>query len=306
MALGGVVTTFRVGMADPVWPTYPWHLLLDLVGRAESRLRRRTHAPAGRLRRRLLRDRAGGRPVVRPGRDGWLWLARRRCWPWSPRACSAASACLLNAPAGPELAAVHGVFAQVVFSLLVCLAVLTSPRRVPEFRRAGIRAAAVCRTRAGPGGAGLPAARLGRVVRHLHDPRPLRLHVLTAFAVVGRRSSGWCERHGNEPAGRRVLGRTAGRAGRSARFAGRARRRGLAGSVRRRRCRRSCSRSRSARPWSAPATSSSAPASWPRRSSPPCRRTGRPCRRAEPEPRAGAGGRSRLRRPSSQQVKGTA
>src|SRR5207249_5017841 len=28
VALGAVVTTFRVGMADPVWPTYPWHLLL--------------------------------------------------------------------------------------------------------------------------------------------------------------------------------------------------------------------------------------------------------------------------------------
>ncbi len=28
LALGAVVTTFRVGMADPVWPTYPWHLLL--------------------------------------------------------------------------------------------------------------------------------------------------------------------------------------------------------------------------------------------------------------------------------------
>src|SRR5947209_6042571 len=26
--LGSVVTTFRVGMADPIWPTYPWHLLL--------------------------------------------------------------------------------------------------------------------------------------------------------------------------------------------------------------------------------------------------------------------------------------
>ncbi len=28
LTLGAVVTTFRVGMADPVWPTYPWHLLL--------------------------------------------------------------------------------------------------------------------------------------------------------------------------------------------------------------------------------------------------------------------------------------
>src|SRR4051794_26184745 len=26
LALGSVVTSFRVGMADPVWPTRPWHL----------------------------------------------------------------------------------------------------------------------------------------------------------------------------------------------------------------------------------------------------------------------------------------
>src|SRR5574340_1232310 len=28
LALGAVVTTFQVGMADPVWPTVPWHLAL--------------------------------------------------------------------------------------------------------------------------------------------------------------------------------------------------------------------------------------------------------------------------------------
>src|SRR5438876_11499738 len=28
LLLGAIVTTFRVGMADPIWPTYPWHLLL--------------------------------------------------------------------------------------------------------------------------------------------------------------------------------------------------------------------------------------------------------------------------------------
>ena len=28
LALGSVVTTLRVGMADPIWPTYPWHLFL--------------------------------------------------------------------------------------------------------------------------------------------------------------------------------------------------------------------------------------------------------------------------------------
>src|SRR5947209_17715503 len=27
LTLGAVVTSFRVGMADPIWPTRPWHLL---------------------------------------------------------------------------------------------------------------------------------------------------------------------------------------------------------------------------------------------------------------------------------------
>src|SRR5215831_15757254 len=28
LTVGAVVTSFKVGMADPVWPTRPWHLLL--------------------------------------------------------------------------------------------------------------------------------------------------------------------------------------------------------------------------------------------------------------------------------------
>src|SRR6187549_1377341 len=27
LTLGAIVTSFRVGMADPIWPTRPWHLL---------------------------------------------------------------------------------------------------------------------------------------------------------------------------------------------------------------------------------------------------------------------------------------
>ena len=30
LALGGFVTSFRVGMADPVWPTVPWYRLPKL------------------------------------------------------------------------------------------------------------------------------------------------------------------------------------------------------------------------------------------------------------------------------------
>src|SRR5262245_56067041 len=29
LALGGLVTTLRAGMADPEWPTVPWYLLLN-------------------------------------------------------------------------------------------------------------------------------------------------------------------------------------------------------------------------------------------------------------------------------------
>ena len=126
-------------MADPVWPTYPWHLLLiswdePSPGFIIEHAHRLAAYGAG-----LLRDRAGGRPVVRRRRGGWRWSAL---------ACVVAQGLLggvrvlLNAPAGPELAAVHGVFGQLVFSLLVCLAVLTAPRPNDGVSESGIRAGA--------------------------------------------------------------------------------------------------------------------------------------------------------------------
>ena len=113
---------------------------------------------------------------------------------------------LLNAPAGPELAAVHGVCAQLVFGLLVCLAVLTSPRRIQEFsspqyalrcRRTALALAALV----------FLQVVLGAFVRHLQSPSAVRLHVLTAFAVTA--GVVWLLRTAWErPAGRRVLGRS--------------------------------------------------------------------------------------------------
>jgi heme A synthase len=88
----------------------------------------------------------------------------------------------LNALHGPELAAVHGVFAQIVFCLVALLAVFcTRPHRdeLPAESR---------------GAAGwlslllvvvlLGQLVLGVLVRHLPTPLAQRLHFLTAFAAV--------------------------------------------------------------------------------------------------------------------------
>lgn len=89
----------------------------------------------------------------------------------------------LHVLVGPQLALIHGIFAQLVFSLLVALAVLTAKRRaLPE---SDLDALSNCRKLAILLIA-LVFVQLvwGAMVRH--DPRPLvqRLHLLTAFAVV--------------------------------------------------------------------------------------------------------------------------
>src|SRR6266478_6224989 len=48
LLLGAIVTTFKVGMADPVWPTLPWHLLLiDWQEPSAGFLIEHTHRAAG-------------------------------------------------------------------------------------------------------------------------------------------------------------------------------------------------------------------------------------------------------------------
>jgi cytochrome c oxidase assembly protein subunit 15 len=48
LALGGIVTTFKVGMADTVWPTYPWHLaLIDYSEPKPGFIVEHTHRLAG-------------------------------------------------------------------------------------------------------------------------------------------------------------------------------------------------------------------------------------------------------------------
>src|SRR5579872_6144106 len=132
LALGAVVTTFRVGMADPVWPTSPWYLLLISYKEPSAGfLIEHTHRLAGYI--------VGCCVIVLAV---WLQVSSRRGWlralGWTALGCVIAQGLLggfrvvLNALVGTDLAAVHGIFAQVVFSLFVGIAVFTSRAFVRE------------------------------------------------------------------------------------------------------------------------------------------------------------------------------
>jgi hypothetical protein len=183
LLLGSVVTTFRVGMADPVWPTYPWHLLLISWDEPSAGfLIEHTHRLVGYL--------VGCCVIVL---SLGLWLVNTPRWlktlGWLTLACVIVQGLLggfrvrLNALLGPNLAIIHGVCAQVVFCLLVSLAVLTAPR----FRSAALpfeESRSLRRIAGLLAHLSLLQLILGVLVRHLADPIAQRLHFVTAFAVV--------------------------------------------------------------------------------------------------------------------------
>src|SRR5262249_23588081 len=84
---------------------------------------------------------------------------------------------------GPNLALIHGCFAQLVFATLVGVAVLcsrawwASPEVEGEGRKLRSASVAVCLLV-------YTQAVFGAILRHLLDPVAQRLHVLLAFAVV--------------------------------------------------------------------------------------------------------------------------
>jgi heme a synthase len=247
LVLGGFVTSFRVGMADPVWPTEPWYLasnykvdfgylvehahriagwLIALLGTVltfglwayEPRRGVRWFgigalvalvvafsafhgvlriAPAGEEGLPVYvnlavmafamgfalaagyRARAGGgtagliRAVVVLGMiaamiQGLLGGVRVR----------------YDQIAGRELSAVHGTLAQIVFALLIAVAILTArPQAGPAIPASVARqlrwqtAALVLVT--------LAQIAFGAWIRHFPDPLSNRLHLLFAFVVVG-------------------------------------------------------------------------------------------------------------------------
>lgn len=186
LALGSLVTTFRVGMVDPIWPTYPWHLLL--VSWTEPRpgfLIEHSHRLAGYVVGLCSIIVAVGlwrwasRPVLR-------WLGTAALLLVVVQGLLGGFRVRLNQWLGTDLALVHGSFAPVVFSVLVSLAVVTSR----GWARAQGRPAAAAGSRrlrvATLVMAGLALLQIifGGLLRHTYSPLGQRGHLLTASAVV--------------------------------------------------------------------------------------------------------------------------
>lgn len=183
--LGSVVTTFRVGMADPIWPTYPWHLLLiSWEEPSPGFIVEHTHRAAGWL--------VGVCVIVLAV---WISLTDSRIWVrrlgWLTLASVIIQGLLggfrvvLHAWLGANLALIHGSFAQIVFAMLVSLAVVTSPRWLAGQSRVGdSHVGKVQHWALGIVGLIFTQIVLGAVLRHTGSGIGQRGHLLLAFAVV--------------------------------------------------------------------------------------------------------------------------
>ena len=256
IVLGSLITTFRVGMSDPVWPTEPWFLVVNshvwVHEPASGFLIEHTHrfvawgiglfaavlafgAWATEPNRRLKWLGLGALTLLLVaylglhGEMGAAWRARKAGgelhWPaitaaacglaalgvavvgvLSARGSSAGkwfrvTAALglmavmvqgllggyrvfLDQLMGTQLAAIHGSFGQVTLSLLVAVVVLSAPRRRNDTVPADDRPALSNLTLALAAGVVVQLV-WGVWVRHLASPVAQRLHILTAFVVVG-------------------------------------------------------------------------------------------------------------------------
>jgi cytochrome c oxidase assembly protein subunit 15 len=199
LALGSFVTTFRVGMADPVWPTEPWYLATyDWKEPNPGFVIEHAHRAAGWTVGVLTIVLAGGLigNLVRKGRSSFrggpqaapvsaAWLAGLgvvALFAVSAQGILGGLRVRLDAWKGPELAAFHGFFAQVVFSLLVAVAVLCGPPRAIDgseaswrrlYRRAHVLAGLV-----------VVQVLFGVLLRHFDWKSAQRLHFATAFAAT--------------------------------------------------------------------------------------------------------------------------
>jgi cytochrome c oxidase assembly protein subunit 15 len=184
LTLGALVTTRRVGMADPIWPTYPWHLLLiDWEEPRPGFLLEHSHRLAGYV--------VGCCVIVLAA---GLWVAQPRRWlavlgfvallAVIAQGLLGGFRVVLDQWLGQHLSLIHGFFAQIVFALLASLAVFTSSgwrfdldRRGPRSR---IRHWALLTA-----GLILVQILLGGFVRHTYWTLGQRGHLLVAFLVVG-------------------------------------------------------------------------------------------------------------------------
>jgi cytochrome c oxidase assembly protein subunit 15 len=183
---GALVTSFGVGMADPIWPTYPWHLaLINWQEPQPGYIVEHTHRAA---------DYTLGLCIIVLAVGLWLKTPQRRLR-WlgvAALGCVIAQGLLggfrvvLHARMGLDLAFLHGVFAEVVFALLASIALFTSPRWLA----------------AGDADTGIPAVQqlqrwtlvlsstifvqivFGGILRHMLSPLGQRGHLFFAFVTV--------------------------------------------------------------------------------------------------------------------------
>ncbi|MFO0805042.1 MAG: hypothetical protein U0791_18205 [Gemmataceae bacterium] len=245
LILGQFVTSFRAGMADPVWPTEPWYLAdnykldfgyliehthriagflvggfvsilaLGIVATEPRKLARSASivlviallAFFGQFHRELIAQRDPAVTVTLPNVPLGAMLAALAgvlgfvLSGWKERGAGLRLLAVitlvavmiqgllggfrvrLDALFGPELAPIHGIFAQIVFSLLVSVAALTGrgvSSDLPDSTRRVL----------GRASAALVAVLLvqllwGALVRHRPDSLNQRLHLITAFVAVG-------------------------------------------------------------------------------------------------------------------------
>ncbi len=186
VALGAEVTTKQVGMADRQAVREPWYLLTlpkdELWAQGVGLVIEHSHRTAGWL--------VGVCSIVLAA---GTWFGARGT---GVRAAGFLALSLvvtqgllgifrvrLHARVGPEMALVHGLFAQIVFATLVGVAVVTSRSwgaEPPAGDRSGLRRLAGWVAVAAYG-----QIVFGALVRHLHGPLSQRAHALFAFAVIG-------------------------------------------------------------------------------------------------------------------------
>ena len=187
LLLGAVVTTFRVGMADPIWPTYPWHLLL--VSWEEPRpgfLVEHSHRLAGYIVGCCVIVLAVG--LWRSDRKpGLRWLGMAALLGVIIQGLLGGFRVVLDRYLGNNLALIHGCFAQLVFGLLVILAAMTSAPLTPPLSPQGRGSSAGRRLwRVSLATCALVYLQIifGALFRHTYSTLGQRGHLLTAFAVV--------------------------------------------------------------------------------------------------------------------------
>lgn len=206
LALGAVVTTFQVGMADPVWPTVPWHLaLIDWTEPNPGFVIEHSHRLAGYVVGCCVIVLTVG--LMMSARRSWLkWLGVAALAGVIAQGLLGGFRVVLHAWLGTKLAVAHGCFAQIVFSLLVSVAVLTSARfaaaSLPAVESPRLRIWSLILT-------ALVFVQLvwGALLRHTNGAMAQRMHLVTAFAVVAV-TTWFAHTVLASPPARQVLGRT--------------------------------------------------------------------------------------------------